>query len=56
MQLTVGRRLTLGFSVLLLLLAVVAGVGQQQLANMEGFNSSWDQRAYRLSLASDWAV
>ena len=36
--------------------ALVAGVGQVQLAQMQQFNSALDARAYRLSLASDWAL
>jgi len=46
----------LGFGVMLLLLAVVAGVGQLQLAKIQHFNTELDERAYRLSLASEWAV
>jgi methyl-accepting chemotaxis protein len=46
----------LGFGVMLLLLAVVAGVGQLQLAKIQHFNTELDSRAYRLSLASDWAM
>jgi methyl-accepting chemotaxis protein len=46
----------LGFGVMLLLLAVVAGVGQMQLAKIQHFNSELDSRAFRLSLASDWAM
>ena len=56
MRLTIKNRLMLGFGVMLLLLAVVAGVGQRQLAHIQHFNSELDQRAYRLSLASDWAT
>ena len=56
MILTIRNRLVLGFAVLLVLLAVVAGVGQIQLAKIQHFNTRLDERAYRLSLASDWAV
>ena len=56
MRLTIKNRLMLGFGVMLLLLAVVAGVGQRQLAHIQHFNSELVQRAYRLSLASDWAT
>jgi hypothetical protein len=53
---TIRNRLMLGFGVLLLLLAVVAGVGQMQLAKIQHFNTELDERAFRLSLASDWAL
>jgi len=53
---TIRNRLMLGFGVMLLLLAVVAGVGQLQLAKIQRFNTELDSRAYRLSLASDWAM
>lgn len=53
---TIRNRLMLGFAVMLLLLAVVAGVGQMQLAKIQYFNTELDSRAYRLSLASDWAT
>jgi len=56
MGLTVRNRLMLGFGVMLLLLAVVAGVGQMQLARIQHFNTELDERAFRLSLASDWAT
>jgi len=56
MRLSVRHRLMLGFGVMLLLLAVVAGVGQQQLANIQHFNTELDERAFRLALASDWAT
>jgi methyl-accepting chemotaxis protein len=56
MLLTIRNRLMLGFGVMLLLLAVVAGVGQLQLAKIQHFNTELDERAYRLSLASEWAV
>ena len=56
MRLTIRSRLMLGFGVMLLLLAVVAGVGQIQLAKIQHFNTELDERAFRLSLASDWAV
>ncbi|MDP2369448.1 methyl-accepting chemotaxis protein [Rhodoferax sp.] len=56
MRLTVRNRLMLGFGVMLLLLAVVTGVGQIQLASIQHFNTELDQRAFRLSLASDWAT
>ncbi len=56
MFLTIRSRLMLGFGVMLLLLAVVAGVGQFQLAKIQHFNTELDERAYRLSLASEWAV
>ena len=50
------NRLMLGFGVMLVLLAVVAGVGQFQLAKIQRLNSGLDDRAYRLSLAADWAT
>jgi methyl-accepting chemotaxis protein len=56
MRLTVRNRLMLGFGVMLLLLAVVTGVGQTQLATIQHFNTELDERAFRLSLASDWAT
>jgi methyl-accepting chemotaxis protein len=56
MRLTVKNRLMVGFGLMLLLLAVVTGVGQTQLATIQHFNSELDSRAYRLSLASDWAT
>ncbi|MFZ4626381.1 MAG: methyl-accepting chemotaxis protein [Rhodoferax sp.] len=56
MRLTIRSRLMLGFGVMLILLAVVAGVGQIQLAKIQHFNTELDERAFRLSLASDWAV
>jgi methyl-accepting chemotaxis protein len=56
MLLTIRSRLMLGFGVMLLLLAVVAGVGQLQLAKIQHFNTELDERAFRLSLASDWSV
>ena len=56
MRLSIRHRLMLGFAVMLLLLAVVAGVGQVQLARIQHFNTELDERAYRLSLASDWAM
>ncbi|MEI8157857.1 MAG: methyl-accepting chemotaxis protein [Burkholderiales bacterium] len=56
MFLTIRSRLIVGFGVMLLLLAVVAGVGQLQLAKIQHFNTELDERAYRLSLASEWAV
>jgi len=56
MRLTIQSRLMLGFGIMLLLLAVVAGVGQIQLAKIQHFNTELDERAFRLSLASDWAV
>ena len=56
MRLTVRNRLMLGFGVMLLLLAVVTGVGQTQLATIQHYNTELDQRAFRLSLASDWAT
>ncbi len=53
---SIRNRLMWGFGLMLLLLALVAGVGQLQLAKIQHFNSELDARAYRLSLASDWAV
>ena len=53
---TIRNRLMLGFGVMLLLLAVVAGVGQMQLAKIQHYNTELDERAFRLSLASDWAT
>ncbi|MES2952307.1 MAG: methyl-accepting chemotaxis protein [Pseudomonadota bacterium] len=53
---TIRNRLMLGFGVMLVLLAVVAGVGQLQLAQIQHFNTALDQRAFRLSMASDWAM
>ncbi len=53
---TIRNRLMLGFGVMLALLALVAGVGQYQLAKIQHFNSELDGRALRLSLASDWAL
>jgi methyl-accepting chemotaxis protein len=56
MRLTIKNRLILGFGVMLALLAIVTGVGQIQLAAIQHFNTELDERAYRLSLASDWAL
>ena len=53
---TIRNRLMLGFGVMLALLALVAGVGQVQLAQIQHFNSSLDARAFRLAMASEWAV
>ena len=53
---TIRQRLMLAFGVMLLLLAVVAVVGQLQLARIKHFNTELDERAYRLSLATDWAT
>ncbi len=53
---TIRNRLMLGFGLMLALLALVAGVGQYQLARIQHFNSELDARALRLSLASDWAL
>jgi len=49
MQLTIKSRLMLGFGIMLLLLAVVAGVGQIQLAKIQHFNTELDERAFRLN-------
>ena len=46
----------LGFGVMLALLALVAGVGQVQPAQIQRFNSSLHARAFRLAMASEWAV
>ena len=54
MQWTLKRRLTLGFGVLLGLLALVALVGQYQLSQIQFYNSRLDARAFRLSLAQGW--
>ena len=56
MNLSIRNRLVLGFGVMLFLLAVVAGVGQIQLAKIQHLNTELDERAYRLSLASEWAM
>ena len=56
MNLSIRNRLLVGFGVILMLLAVVAGVGQLQLARIQHFNTELDERAFRLSLASDWAT
>jgi len=56
MNLSIRNRLLLGFGVILVLLAVVAGVGQMQLARIQHYNTELDERAFRLSLASDWAT
>lgn len=53
---TIRNRLMLGFGVMLVLLALVAGVGQLQLAQIQHFNTELDGRAFRLSMASDWAM
>ena len=53
---TIRNRLMLGFGVMLALLALVAGVGQVQLAQIQHFNSALDARAFRLAMASEWAV
>ncbi len=53
---TIRNRLMLGFGVMLALLALVAGVGQMQLAQIQHFNTALDARAFRLSMASDWAM
>ena len=53
---SIRSRLIVGFGVMLLLLAIVAGVGQLQLARIQHFNTELDERAFRLSLASEWAV
>jgi methyl-accepting chemotaxis protein len=55
-SLSIRNRLMVGFGVMLLLLAIVAGVGQMQLARIQHFNTELDERAFRLSLASDWAT
>ncbi len=54
MQWTLKRRLTLGFGVMLALLALVALVGQYQLSQIQFYNSRLDARAFRLSLAQAW--
>ena len=56
MQMSIGNRLILGFGVMLLLLGVVTGVGQVQLGAIKHLNTELDERAFRLSLASDWAT
>ena len=56
MNLSIRNRLLVGFGVILVLLAIVAGVGQMQLARIQHFNTELDERAFRLSLASDWAT
>ena len=56
MNLSIRNRLLVGFGLILMLLAIVAGVGQLQLARIQHFNTELDQRAFRLSLASDWAT
>ena len=56
MNLSIRNRLLLGFGVILVVLAVVAGVGQMQLARIQHYNTELDERAFRLSLASDWAT
>jgi methyl-accepting chemotaxis protein len=56
MNLSIRNRLLGGFGVMLVLLAVVAGVGQMQLARIQHYNTELDHRAFRLSLASDWAA
>ena len=53
---TIRNRSMLGFGVMLALLALVAGVGQVQPAQIQRFNSSLDARAFRLAMASEWAV
>ena len=53
---TIRNRSMLGFGVMLTLLALVAGVGQVQPAQIQRFNSSLDARAFRLAMASEWAV
>jgi methyl-accepting chemotaxis protein len=52
----VKQRLLLGFGGLLVLLATVTVVGQRQLATIQHFNTELDERAFRLSLAGDWAT
>ena len=54
MQWTLKKRLTLGFGVMLALLALVALVGQYQLGQIQFYNSRLDSRAFRLSLAQAW--
>ncbi|MDT8989350.1 methyl-accepting chemotaxis protein [Curvibacter sp. APW13] len=56
MQLNVKQRLLVGFGGLLVLLATVTVVGQKQLATIQHFNTELDERAFRLSLAGDWAT
>ncbi len=56
MQLNVKQRLLVGFGGLLALLAIVTVVGQKQLATIQHFNTELDERAFRLSLAGDWAT
>ena len=56
MQFSVKQRLFLGFGVLLALLAVVTVVGQYQLATVRSLNNALDERALRISLATDWAT
>ena len=54
MQWTLKKRLTLGFGLMLGLLALVALVGQYQLGQIQHYNSRLDARAFRLSLAQAW--
>jgi len=51
---TLKNRLMLGFGAMLVLLAIVTGVGQSQLATINHYNDELDSRAFRLSLAGDW--
>jgi len=55
-QLNVKQRLLVGFGGLLAMLAIVTVVGQRQLAAIQHFNTALDERAFRLSLAGDWAT
>ncbi len=56
MHLNVKQRLLLGFGVLLALLAIVTVAGQWQLATVQRLNSGLDERAFRISLANEWAT
>ncbi len=56
MQWTIKKQLLVGFGVMLVLLAAVTLIGQWQLAGVKHLNESLDSRAYRLSLASNWAT
>ncbi|QDL56628.1 methyl-accepting chemotaxis protein [Rhodoferax sediminis] len=46
----------LGFGVILLMLGVLTVLSELQLGTIKHFNGRLDERAYRLSLASDWAT
>jgi methyl-accepting chemotaxis protein len=56
MRMTIRKRLMVSFGILLALMAAVAVLAQWQLNTIQYFNTRLDERAYRLSLANDWAT